>query len=108
MPASNSTNNARENSISRTRKNSQPPLACEKAIMAFSKNYLYVFGGYGPAPEQFQNYPVEPLFELDPLSSWAQPQGWNANLYRYCVETENWEWVKCRGQYPEPRAGKLN
>ena len=108
MPPSTSTSHPKEIPNSRIQKNIQPPLACEKAVIVSSENYLYLFGGYGPAPQQLELYPVEPLFVLDPLSSWNQPRGWNANLYRYCVDTENWEWLRCRGHGPEPRAGKLN
>ena len=84
----------------------EPPIACEKAILIAYGPYVYLFGGYGPAPEQFHNYPVDPIFELDPSSSWSYPQGWNANVCRYCVETECWEWIACKGQHPTARCGK--
>ena len=94
--------------ICRNKRKNDPPLPCEKSLMKSYKNYLYVFGGYGPAPEQYHNYPADSVFELDETSSWAFPHGWNANVYRYCIENESWEWVKCKGQYPEPRAGMSN
>lgn len=47
----------------------EPPIACEKASLLAYGPYLYLFGGYGPAPEQFHNYPVDPIFDLDPTSS---------------------------------------
>ena len=92
----------------RNERNNVPPLPCEKSLMKSYKNYLYVFGGYGPSPEQYHNYPADSVFELDETSPWAFPHGWNANVYRYCIENESWEWVKCKGQYPEPRAGMSN
>ena len=105
MPAFGKRNGAWETSISQHKTKNEPPISCEKAVMVAYGKYLYVFGGYGPAPEEYKNYPVKPVFELDQSSSWNHPQGWNSNVYRYCVETENWEWVKCRGQQPTPRAG---
>ena len=89
----------------RNERKNNPPLPCEKSLMKSYKNYLYLFGGYGPSPEQYHNYPADSVFELDETSSWAFPHGWNANVYRYCIENESWEWVKCKGQYPVPRAG---
>ena len=86
--------------------NDEPPIRCEKSALLAYGEYLYLFGGYGPAPEQFHNYPVEPLFDLDPSSSWSHPQGWNANVYRYSIRSETWEWIPCKGQRPSPRCGK--
>ena len=86
--------------------NAEPPIPSEKSALVACGEYLYLFGGYGPAPEQFHNYPLEPLFDLDPSSSWSHPQGWNANVYRYCIKTESWEWIPCKGQHPSPRCGK--
>ena len=107
MPVLGKTHNHNENSNIRKGCKLRPPIGCEKATMLIYGAYLYLFGGYGPAPEQFHNYPVEPLFELDPSSSWSNPQGWNANIYRYCIEKESWEWILCKGQHPSPRCGKL-
>ena len=97
-----------ENTISKSQKycKVEPPIACEKASLLAYGPYLYLFGGYGPAPEQFHNYPVDPIFDLDPTSSWGHAQGWNANVYRYCIETESWEWIHCKGQHPSARCGK--
>ena len=107
MPAFEELNRLETQSFDRRKPKSQPPIPCEKSILVAYGKYLYLFGGYGPAPEQFHNYPVEPIFEINPLSSWSDPQGWNANVYRFCVDTESWEWIKCKGQLPDPRAGNI-
>ena len=91
--------------LDRRNSQSESPIPCEKSILVAHGTYLYLFGGYGPAPEQYRNYPVEPIFEVDMLSSRSNTQGWNANVYRFCVDTERWEWIKCKGHLPDPRAG---
>ena len=108
LPARGRKDDLKDDQRCRNKRKNDPPLPCEKSLMKSYKNYLYVFGGYGPSPEQYHNYPADSVFELDETSSWALPHGWNANVYRYCIENESWEWVKCKGQYPEPRAGMSN
>ena len=107
MPAFADVNRLETRTVERRNSKSEPPMPCEKSILVAHGKYLYLFGGYGPAPEQFHNYPIDPIFIINPLSSWSDPQGWNANLYRFSVDTECWEWIKCKGQLPDPRAGKI-
>ena len=82
MPSSGNTNQGSSNLLPGVQRHIEAPIACEKAIMVSHEDYLYVFGGYGHAPEQLRNYPLDPIFDLDPSSSWSWQRGWYANTNR--------------------------
>ncbi|KAG8304736.1 ubiquitin-protein transferase activity protein [Homalodisca vitripennis] len=63
--------------------------------------WLYFFGGFGPVGRCRNEFQIvlEPTSELSP---W--PTGWNNQLAVYNIELDCWEWPRCRGSIPAPRA----
>jgi len=77
------------------------PVCCDKMAGWVYQDKLYFFGGFGPVARcrcEFQIV-LEPTSELSP---W--PTGWNNQLAVYNIQTDSWEWPRCRGSIPAPRA----
>ncbi|XP_046664923.1 kelch domain-containing protein 1-like isoform X2 [Homalodisca vitripennis] len=77
------------------------PVCCDKMAGWVYQDKLYFFGGFGPVGRCRNEFQIvlEPTSELSP---W--PTGWNNQLAVYNIELDCWEWPRCRGSIPAPRA----
>ena len=68
---------------------SNPPLPREKGLMVGFGQYLYLYGGYGDPPDDFDY--IKPKSNLDPESSYQWPRAWLGSLHRFDLKLKCWE-----------------
>lgn len=86
-----------------------PPLRADKLVAwpHRNTNKVYVFGGFGPLPDDKAVYPKQLSHVVDQYTvqfGRRHVRGWNNQLAALDVATLAWEWPRQTGTLPEPRA----
>ena len=79
-----------------------PPFKCDKLVSWSFNKLVYVFGGFGPKKPEVLSKNVS--FITDDNYDLITSRGWNNQLVIFNPETDTWNWPRCKGPVPEPRA----
>lgn len=80
-----------------------PDLApCDKLSSWTFRDYIYIFGGFGPNP--FLDRPPPDVTYFEDTESF---RGWNNQTVRFDIKNNTLKWVHVLGDFPGPRAAHV-